>query len=361
MDALFLQLLIPIAALLATALSIPALCRVAISKGFIDQPGGRKIHDTPVPPIGGLIIFPVYIVGTILMGAPIGFMWPLFVGLILLLATGAVDDYRHISPWIKFTIQFVAAGLIVLAGGAQLTDLGNIFGLDILYLGPISIPFSIIAVVLFINAINLMDGLDGLAGGISFVSLLWLLIAFVVAGHAGAVFAVLPVLAVLVGFLFHNMRSPFNQRAKLFLGDAGSMCLGLVLAWFCIHLVNDPLPVMPPIAIAWIIALPIIDTCAQFYRRARLGRHPFSPDRGHFHHHFIDAGVSVGKATPLILLVHFVLGGIGYLGFIAGVPQVVLSVTWIIMILLHMAISEKPARYIAFFKKLSTAPQSPHA
>ena len=345
MSAFALQIFISLAALLATILTIPALCKFAVSKGFIDQPGGRKIHDTPVPPIGGLIIFPLYMLATTLMGAPLSFMWPLFAGLTLLLATGAVDDYRHISPWIKFSMQFVAAGLIVLAGGAQLTHLDNIFGLGILYLGPLSIPFSIVAVVLFINAINLMDGLDGLASGVSFVSLLWLLMSFIIGSHIGAVFAVLPLLAVLAGFVFHNMRSPFNPKAKLFLGDAGSMCLGLVLAWFCIHLVNDPLPVMPPIAIAWIIALPIIDTCAQFYRRARAGRHPFSPDRGHFHHHFIDAGYSVGKATPLILLVHFILGGIGYLGYLAGVPQYVLTTLWIAMILAHMAISEKPERY----------------
>lgn len=327
---------------------IPPLCKLAVAKGFVDQPGGRKIHDALTPPVGGLIVFGVFSIISITMGAHLETTWPLFAALSLLLVTGAVDDHRHINPWIKFSMQFVAAALIVLPGGAVLTHLDNIFGTATLWLGFMAVPFSIISVVLFINAINLMDGLDGLAGGISFIALGWLLVGALVAGVTFVSYPMLLLMGCLAGFLLYNMRSPFNKQAKLFLGDAGSLGFGLVLAYFCIKLASEPLAVMPPICIAWIIALPIIDTCAQFYRRARAGRHPFSPDKGHFHHHFIAAGYPVGRATMMILLIHFILGGIGYLGWLIGVPQVVLTVLWIVMILTHIWVSAKPERYTKF-------------
>jgi UDP-N-acetylmuramyl pentapeptide phosphotransferase/UDP-N-acetylglucosamine-1-phosphate transferase len=91
-----------------------------------------------------------------------------------------------------------------------------------------------------------------------------------------------------------------------------------VLAWFCIVLTQHAEPILVPISVAWIVALPVIDACGQFYRRVREGRHPFSADRGHFHHHFIHAGVPVGRSTAMILLLGFVLGGIGYFGIIGG-------------------------------------------
>ncbi len=336
------------------ALVTPVLSKLAIARGFVDQPdddkGGRKNHDAPVPPIGGLIIFGVFMTLSLIKGAHIETTWPLFVALSLLLVTGAVDDYRGINAWIKFSVQFIAAALIVIPGGAALVHLDNIFGMGTLWLGVMSVPFSIISVVLFINAINLMDGLDGLAGGVSFVALLWLLIAATLAGVTFVGYPILLLMGVLAGFLFHNMRSPFNARAKLFLGDAGSMSLGLILAWFCIYLSKEPINAMPPISVAWIIALPIIDICAQFYRRVRAGRHPFSPDRGHFHHCFLDAGYSVGRATVMIVLISFILGGVGYLAVMIGVPQAVLTGLWIAMIVSHIVIARKPERYVRVLK-----------
>ena len=84
------------------------------------------------------------------------------------------------------------------------------------------------------------------------------------------------------------MASSINQFKIIFLGDAGSTCLGLMVGWYAIHLSQDPVAVIEPMAVAWVLAIPIWDECAQFNRRVREGRHPFSPDRGHFHHHFIE-------------------------------------------------------------------------
>lgn len=331
---------------------IPGARALALKYEFVDAPGGRKQHDDPVPPIGGLVIFPVFMLLSIAAGVDVQSYWPLYLGLAILLFTGAVDDLEHINAWAKFFVQIAVAALVVIAGQARLYALGDLFGFGNIGLGWMSIPFSMAAVVLLINAVNLMDGLDGLAAGKGFVVLFWLVLACFLAGEPAAAAVMMVLLGALAGFLFYNMRHPLRGKACIFLGDAGSLCLGLVLAWFCIGLAQEPDPILVPISVAWILALPIIDACGQFFRRVREGRHPFSPDRGHFHHHFIHAGIPVGRATPMILGVGVVLGAVGVLGITLGVPQPVLTVLWIALLFSHMALSQKPESYTRCIDRL---------
>lgn len=324
---------------------IPLARRVALKFSFVDNPGGRKQHEEAVPPIGGLVLFPVFMLVGYFSGMDISDYWSLFAALAVLLTVGGADDYKQINPWVKFAAQFVAAGLIVIAGDAQLDNLGNLFGYGTFWIGAIAVPFCVVAAVLLINAINLMDGLDGLAGGKSAVILGWFMIAAAMFGDLDSLLGLCIVIGALSGFLFYNMRHPLQKRACVFLGDAGSMCLGLIIAWFAFRLGGQTPPAMAPISVAWIVALPIFDACGQFYRRVREGRHPFSPDRGHFHHHFIEAGFSVGRATALIMLIGVILGAIGYLGWLAGIPQPVLSYVWIGLLFVHMGLSYRKDRY----------------
>ena len=346
-------------AYMAVLLLIPPVRMLAIKVGLTDEPGGRKDHEDSVPLIGGLVIFSVYIAAVLLtVPSALQTFWPLFVGLGLVLVVGALDDYKHMNPWLKFSAQFAAAFLIVIPGGAELHHLGNLFGYGNFELGFMSMPFSVIATVLLINAINLMDGLDGLAAGKSFVIFLWLAIGCVVAQQWGALLPILPLMGALAAFLFYNMRHPMRGKASVFLGDAGSMALGLIIAWFAIGLAVEPDPVIVPISAAWILALPIWDTCAQFYRRTREGRHPFSADRGHFHHHLVHAGLPVGQSTFAILVLAFVLGGIGYGGLMLGAPQWALTIVWIVFLFSHMALSHRPDVYIRFFSYLKNGKSS---
>lgn len=342
------------AAFLVVLALIPAARKFALKIGLVDEPDfERKHHEDAVPPIGGLVILPVFMIAVLLMGGSLQIYGVLFIALIMLLVTGAIDDFVPVHHWIKFAVQIGASSLVVIFGGAKIVTLGNIFSMGELQLGWMSIPFSIAAVALLLNSINLMDGLDGLAAGKSFVVLGWLVLACFVGHEPQAAIMMMPLLGALAGFLFYNMRHPLRDKATVFLGDAGSMGLGLVIAWFCIVLTQSPEPVIVPISIAWIVALPIIDACGQFYRRVREGRHPFSPDRGHFHHHFIHAGVPVGKSTAMILLLGFVLGGIGYFGILAGVPQIIMTLGWMALLFSHMVVSERAEYYIRIFSKFS--------
>ncbi|MCB1562000.1 MAG: undecaprenyl/decaprenyl-phosphate alpha-N-acetylglucosaminyl 1-phosphate transferase [Alphaproteobacteria bacterium] len=343
----------PLLAFLAVAALVPLARIFALKADFVDRPGGRKQHEGAVPLVGGLVIFPVFMVVGFLSGFDLVLYWPLFAALTLLLITGAIDDRAHLTPWVKFFLQFCAAGLIVIPGHAMISNLGNIFSLGTLYLGFMALPFSVIAVVLLINAINLMDGLDGLAAGENFVALGWLMLACIISGNWPPFFEIAILMGALAGFLIYNMRHPFRSKASIFLGDAGSMCLGLMLGWFAIGLAaGETDRTVEPIAVAWVLALPIMDACGQFYRRVRAGRHPFSPDRGHFHHHFIDAGLSPGKATTLILLLSILLGGVGIVGIALGVPQILLTLLWIALLFTHMALSDKPETYVRLIKML---------
>lgn len=341
----------PIAAFLAVAALIPAARKLACAKGFVDRPGGRKKHEDEVPPVGGLVIFPVFMIVAALAGMDAQTMW-FFAALALLLAVGALDDRHQLPPRVKFAAQIIAALLIVIPGGATVATLGNLFGTGPTWLGWGGTIFAAVAAVLLINAVNLMDGIDGLAGGIGFFILFWL------AAASGDVHA--PILmGGLGGFLLYNMRRPGRAKASIFLGDAGSLALGLSLAWFSIHLSQGVGATIRPASVAWLLALPIYDTCGQFARRVRQGRHPFDPDHDHFHHHFLYAGFTPGQAAAIILSISFVFGMIGVCGAAAGVPDYVLGYVWFAGLLAHIYMSMRPHRFRRLLLRLRGRTDAP--
>lgn len=341
--------------LIAVLFIVPPVKNRALRAGFVDAPGGRKKHDHPIAPIGGLVIFTVIIFAHIITrGANVFHDWALYIGLILLLGIGAWDDRKEVPAGIKFSVQILVATISVIFGSCLLDHLGPLFGGDDFMLGVMAVPFSIAAVALMINAINLMDGLDGLSGGVSFVISGVLFVIAMLGGSIDFMISLAPILGALAGFLYYNMRGPHRSKAMIFMGDAGTLAIGFMLAWQCIDMAKFPELGLAPIAVAWVLAIPIMDECAQFYRRVREGQHPFSPDRGHFHHHFIDAGFSAGQASLCIIGLSALLSvcAIGLLW--SGISQAYLTWGWIITLLLHMEISRKPARYIALLSKIKS-------
>lgn len=340
---------------------MPIIARMAVQNGFVDAPGGRKQHDEPVPPIGGLLILPIFLALYALSSVDWSQDWSLYVGIIALMTIGALDDRWHLDAWLRFGVQIAVALMVVLFGACRIDTLGNMFGFGEFELGFMAIPFSVAAVALLINAINLMDGLDGLAGGQSFIIFALILVVAIANGNSEWANAAAPMMGALGGFLLHNMRSPFCARARVFLGDAGTLALGLALAWFAIGAANDPAMNLEPISVAWFLAVPIMDECAQFYRRVREGRHPFSADRGHFHHHFIDAGFTPGQATARILLFGLMLGALGYGLIEIGLPVVMLTVLWMAAILGHLFLTaHRQGVYTRFISRFVQQPVADH-
>ncbi len=325
------------------AIAIFVLRRLALKAGFVDKPGGRKQHEGAVPAIGGVGIFITFL-GFM---AALGVMpWAFYAALALILIVGVVDDGWSMNSHLKFLIHFLAAFILVIGGGAEIHSLGNILGFGELQLGVFSIPFSVACVVYILNAVNMMDGMDGLAGGNSLIIFGWLAFAAHMLGNIDAFISLLLLMGAIGGFLAFNLRTPLRKQASVFLGDAGSMSLGLMIAWFSITLSQQDPQEFPPVSVAWIIALPIIDSFGLLVARLKDGMPPFEADRRHFHHHFLHAGFSPTHATPLILLWSAILGAIGFLGIRSGIPEAALGWAWIALWWGHALLVIKHQKFI---------------
>ena len=303
--------------------------------GLVDKPdhdvGGRKAHEGIIPLIGGLIIIPVYTTLVYSSGLQAQtFLAPLLGGVLLLLTIGALDDKFHLHAWARFVIQIWLACYVVIFCDANILNLGNLFGFGDVKLGDFGGKvFSAVCLVLLMNAINLLDGMDGLCGGFLLVALGWLMVMALSVGAILPFWAMLFLVVPIVGFLIFNARYPFHKKASVFLGDAGSLSVGLIVGWFAIQMAKSPDPIIPPVAIIWLMTVPIMDTFAVFFTRRKLGRSPFEADRLHAHYKIQDAtGWKPQYVTPLMLCIAVITGAIGYFGLKYGVPEYVLLYSW---------------------------------
>ncbi|HPD82923.1 MAG: MraY family glycosyltransferase [Alphaproteobacteria bacterium] len=308
---------------------------------MVDEPGGRKHHDGAIPLVGGLVIIPVF--SALVYCAQLPSYLPLaslLGGVFLLLIIGVLDDKFHTHPWARFVLQIWLASFVVIFCDGAIRNLGDLYGFGDVYLGWFAKAFSVTCLVLLMNAINMLDGMDGLASGFISVALGWLIYAAWQAGLIISFWAMMFLLIPLLAFLVFNMRHPFRKKASIFLGDAGSLSLALVLGWFAIKMAQQDQSgdqAIPAVVIIWIMTVPIMDTFAIFFVRMRQGRSPFDADRLHIHHKLQDYGIKVQWATPLILLLAFVTGGIGYLGIQIGIPEYVLLYSWSAILLGYTA------------------------
>ena len=298
----------------------------------------RDVHDTPTPLLGGLAM-----VGGLLAGGILASKLPmmsavfdsgrtplaLLSGVAIIVALGVVDDKWGLDAPTKLAGQVLAAGVMAFQGIAIIwLPIGGTFVLD-----PVtSVLFTVLIVVISINAINFVDGLDGLAAGIVLVAAgAFFGYAYLLSVESGLDRATLATLVsvllvgMTVGFLPHNY-----TRARIFMGDTGSMLLGLLLAAGTITLSGqvDPsalttgalLPTLLPIALpVAVMAIPLVDLFLAVIRRTRAGRNPFAPDKQHLHHRLLEMGHSQGRAVLLMY---------AWTGLVAGTAVAVAFVPW---------------------------------
>lgn len=330
---------------LCTVLALLGGRHLALRLGFADKPGGRKKHEMPVPPIGGLVILPAFMIFSQIAGLESIVPWPLIAGIIMLMTMGAIDDVHSIKPFVKFAIMVWTACFVVIFGEAQIAQVGDLFGFGIVELGFFSKGFTIMCLVLLMNAINMLDGIDGLAGGFCALAAFWFMVACAGAEQWALFWALSILLASLLGFLCFNLRTPLRKRASVFLGDSGSLSLGLLLGWFAIRLTQDDGAPMEPVTIIWIIAIPVMDAFALFIARSVRGLHPFNADRRHLHHRFLDAGITPAYTTVVVLAMVTLTALIGFVGQAKGVPPVILFGLWMVLFVAHTAGIMHPRGY----------------
>ena len=292
-------------------------CRI----GLVDEPDCRKHHEGCVPLVGGLAMFCGFCVGMSLLEDPWVRFPALILGGLLLLTVGLLDDLREMRKRVRVPAQIVAALLLIVVGGVVLRDLGWLAFGNLLALGVLALPFTIFCTVGVLNAMNMSDGLDGLAGGLALITLGSLAYLANGAGMTGDLDALVVLMAALVGFLVFNARSPWCKKAKVFMGDAGSLFLGFVIARFLIDFSQGEERIMHPVTALWVFAVPLMDTVAVMMRRMVSGKSPFSADRKHLHHVLLSKGLSVQRTVILIWALALVLAAIGILGHNYGLAD----------------------------------------
>lgn len=317
-------LLIPLAVLLSAALGW-LLIPLAVKVGWIDEPGEHKLHECATPPVGGLAIFLALDVTTgLLPGAGLSierFFLPLLAAGFVLLCTGLIDDWRGLSARLRFLVQIGACLLLIHFTGVYLSDFGQLFSNQVLYLGWLAVPITIFSVLGVINAFNLIDGLDGLSAVIFLVAAAGMACFTALAGQQSNLWPLLLSMAAVAGFMLLNVRLPWNPKARIFLGNSGSMMLGLLLAWSFVHLGNGVDRAFMPMTAVWLFAVPLLDATTLMRRRWSEGRSAFSADRNHLHHAFLRAGYSVGQTWLAITLLALALALFG-IGFeLSGLPE----------------------------------------
>jgi len=223
-----------------------------------------------------------------------------------------------------------------------------------LNLGYLSIPFTVFATVGMINSLNMIDGIDGLSGSVSLVSLLLIALVAFSAGEVGYTLLALGLAGGVVGFLVFNLRFLSQQRARVFMGDNGSMLLGFLFAWMLTALTQGPERAITPVTALWLFAVPLMDTVGVMLRRVWLGKSPFRPDRHHLHHLFIRAGWRVQETVFAIALIQLGLGAVGILGMNAGVPEAMMVAAAVLVFMLYFYLIVRPWRCVPALRRLHT-------
>lgn len=313
MNELFHVLIPALIAFACTCWIHPYILKVAKVKNIVDNPDARKLQRVPIPVLGGLtVVFGVLsgLMAVNLLGDYVD-LFPVFAAIIIILIIGLMDDMISLSPRVRFLVEIVLVLYLVGTTGWQLNDFHGLWDIDIIP-NYISIPLTVFACVGIINAINLIDGVDGYSSGYSIVSCFLFGVMFYELGNIRMLALAAIVAASLLPFFLHNV---FGKHSKMFIGDAGTLSLGVIFSTFVITILsaNQNIEVTQvnlgfiPFTLA-VMCVPVFDTLRVMSVRIVRGKSPFSPDKTHLHHLFIELGYShIGTTLSIIGMNLFVV------------------------------------------------------
>jgi len=307
-------------ALLVTFVITPLVRRFAIRRGLVDCPGGRKVHERPIPRLGGVAIFAgVAIAIGLQIAGELRLGWGgtlvsegsidlrtlgVLLGMTIIFLVGLWDDLANLSPGMKLAGQILAAGVVV-ASGLRIEYIGDPLGGGLIGLGLVSIPVTMLYIVGFTNVINLIDGLDGLAAGVSAIAATSLLVLAAQGNRLDAAALAAAVIGACIAFLRYN----FNP-ASIFMGDSGALFLGFTLATISLMGVMKSTATIALAVPLLIIGVPIFDTASAIIRRVLHQRPIQEADKGHIHHRLLGRGFNQ-RQTVLIIYVWCIALAVG--------------------------------------------------
>lgn len=320
---------------------MPLVRAFCLDRGYVDNPGERKIHKEPTPRLGGVAIWlgtilTFWIVVALIGRYPYGnCLSGILIGGSIMFLLGLVDDIYTLSAKFKFTVQ-IGAALIAVLLGVKIDEIWNPFGAPI-PLGLMSIPVTTIWIVALSNAMNFIDGVDGLAGAVSTISAVSFAV-IVLSTQPNPISAMVAVVlaGAMMGFLAFNFKP-----AKIFMGDSGALFAGFMLASLAVigMMKTTAFTIFLPV---FIFAVPILDINYSVIRRLLKGKSPFNPDAEHIHHKLISSGISQNNTVFILMLTAVATGAVA--SFFVG-SQLFYFVT-IFALLMFMLIVSAASHFI---------------
>ena len=285
----------------------PRLVKIALLKNIVDNPDARKLQRTPVPVLGGVAVFfgVVIAIGCMSSVVDCSGLPVVIMAMMAMLYTGTMDDILSLSPGLRFVIEIVVVLLLIFVGGYCIDDFHGLWNIG-RFSYWCAVPLTVVAAVGIINAINLVDGVNGLSSGYCIMACLIFGTLFFLAGEAPMTILAAVSVGALIPFFLHNV---FGKTSKMFIGDGGTLVMGVVMSVFVIAILQNgsrvaayvtPNVGLEPFPLA-VLSVHVFDTLRVMSPRILIGTSPFRPDKTHLHHMFIDLGCSHVATTLAIL------------------------------------------------------------
>jgi UDP-GlcNAc:undecaprenyl-phosphate GlcNAc-1-phosphate transferase len=308
---------------------------IAIDVGLVDKPNARKHHDGQVPLIGGISIFAAVLAASLIWLPNTLELRMYLVASAMMVFIGALDDKFDLKVRIRIVGQVIIASLMIYGVGGYISNLGNLFSFGDIELGPIGIIFTYFAIIVVINAYNMVDGIDGLIGSLSLNTFTAIAILFLISGNTSYLSYPLILATATLPYLIFNLGFFKSYSKKIFMGDAGSMFIGLSVIWLLTIGTQGESASFRPVTALWICAIPLMDMLAIVMRRYRKGKSPFKPDRDHLHHILQRAGLSSRQTLVVISIASALMSILGVLGEYFQVPESIELVLFVSMFILY--------------------------
>ena len=282
-------------AAVVVALMTPVLMRVAWRLGVVDRPGGRRIHDRPIPLLGGVAML-AGILAAVAPNVDVDERYRMILlGAVAICLLGAIDDRFGIPPLPKLLGQIACAAIPVASGMTIDAVTIPLIQPSAVSFGVLAYPLTIVFIVAVANVVNLADGMDGLAAGVCAISAITFAILALSLGRISAAVLAAAIAGACLGFLPWN----FNP-AKVFMGDSGALLLGFLLACVSIQGVMKTAAALALVFPLVVLLVPILDTSFVILKRLKSGRSIASADRSHFHHRLLRVGYTQRQAVGLL-------------------------------------------------------------
>lgn len=346
----------------------PMIVKTALLKDIVDKPDYRKLQKTPVPVLGGVAVYWGIVIGAGItsMAFHSHALLTSIVALTVMIYIGTLDDIQGLSPTLRLVIEILVVAFVAYMDQSSMNHFHGLFGIEKLpvYL---SAPLCIIGSVGIINAINMIDGVDGLSSGFCMLACASFGALFVAAYNGPMIVMSMLGLGAIIPFFFHNV---FGQKSKMFIGDSGTLMMGMLMSIFCMRILDNTSVValrFPNIGVVAfclsVLSVPVFDTLRVMIGRIMKGVSPFHADRSHLHHLFLEIGfshlgtsfmvLSLNLLNILAWLATYLLGGSVTLQFIVVFIIGLINTTGFFYVVRRLDHSKKPYLALAYLANLS--------